>query len=336
MRRWQPLTDPVQGWSIVIGVPWALRALLPINLQFLQNINRDGLDRIILVVDRAKPGGADEFFADILERFSDLPLTVKYHPPRLAKVLAWIHRSKFYAATNWTIGIADCRTQFAIMHDFDLYPLDPDLFTKAVDAMRSNCWKFTGAEHASFDGLTPQDNLIGTWNLGVDVAWVRNNHKPIDCYHGIEKVNGRWVDLDPFSPLQNRTPQRGIVESLSSESFSHVTNLCSTYLSYSSGTIDKEDRQMDWRLHMLWYLLDLTDNNHPLDAVSDAMQQADTPFISIDGHSYDFSTEHHTCGNVVRDKIEPMENILFGQPRPQAVRYMDESVRFFDRFCSPD
>ena len=151
---WRPLEDPKPGFSIVLGTPWALRHLLPVNLRFVSRTDLDGLDRLHVVFDRTRRPGAEEFIASITEAFPDLPLDFRFHPRIAGRIVRRADQSKFYASLNWVTGLAACQTRHAILHDFDLYPVAPDFFSRIVDAMRERDLRFSGAEYTHFVKVT--------------------------------------------------------------------------------------------------------------------------------------------------------------------------------------
>ncbi len=327
MLRWKALPEPVPGYTIVLGVPFALRHLLTVNLDFVRKCTRDGLDRIQIVFDRREQAEGAAFIDSIRNGYGDLPLAFQFHPPRAGALVARVNRSKFYASLNWVTGLAECRTRYAVLHDFDLYPLDGDYFEKIHRAMRDGELRFSGAEYTHFDGLTDDDGLIGTWSLGIDAAWIRENFRPIECFHEVMPVNDRRVDLDAFSAIQASTPRRALAPDVGPGSYVHVRNLVSTYLLFSDG----RQARIAWRLHHLWYLESLAAPARDLDVVSEAMDASDGPTIEVDGHVVDLSGVHHTCANVLEREVLRTEEALFGELRPEIRRYLDSFAGYLER-----
>ena len=329
LLRWDRLDDPRPGYSIVLGTPWALRHLLEVNLCFVSRTDLTGLDCVIVVFDRVEQPGAEDFIATIREKLANsVPLTFRFHEQRAGRLIRGINQSKFYASMNWTTGIKHCATQYAIMHDFDLYPLVPEYFRSIVEAMEANLWRFSGAQHTHFDGLTEEDALLGTWSLGIDVRWLRANYRPTDCFHAVAQVNGRRVDLDAFSLIQSNTPQRGLAPGIGEASFAHVRNLCSTHLRFQKG----ERPKVVWRLHYLWYLQSLCGNEENMRAATASMQSASSPTLCVGECRVDFSNTRTTCANVLRDELTVMEHAVHGAVRPEVADFVDAYQLFLDRY----
>lgn len=327
LLTWRPLENPLEGYSIILGVPWALRHLLPVNLEFVQKTDIDQLHRIHIVFDRPEQDGGNEFMAIMRESFPKLPMTFRFHPPVAGKIVERINQSKFYASMNWTLGLSQCETRYAVLHDFDLYPLKPNYFTSMIAALGDRQLRFTGLELTHFDGLNDTHGLIGTWALGIDVAWLRQNFRPIDCFHAVEKINGRYFDLDAFTFIESRTPERALVDVVTAKDAAHVRNLCSTYLRFNK----RESVDVVWRLHLMWYLDSLCSHTDRLNQIINLMDAAQSPFLQVEEITVDFAPTHVTCANVLRDELLPMERFLFGQPRPLVLDFADSFERFLWR-----
>ena len=324
--RWRPHAPAKDGFSIIVGTPWALRHLLSVNLRFVALADLRGLDRVHVVFDRVRQGGgeAEALMSRLREAFPQLSLTFEFHDAVAGRLIGWINQSKFYASMNWVQGLRACRTRYAILHDFDLYPLVPHYFTAIVDAMRQQPLRFSGLEYTHFDGLRDGHRLIGTWALGIDVDWLRRHWRPIDCFHAVTRIDGRRFDVDAFSYIQSRTAERRVTASLSPADAAHVKNLCSTYLRFTKG----ESPPINWRLHYLWYLEELAGVPQRLTQLTRQMQAAAEARLTVDGQELDFREADVTCANVLRDGVQAMERVLYGECRPAVRRYLDAFEAF--------
>jgi len=316
----------------VLGCPWALRELLEVNLRFLSRQDQEGLRRVQVVFDRCERPGGEELAIELRAAFPDLPLTFRFLDPLAGSWVERLDRSKFYASLCWVTGLAECETRYAVLHDFDLYPLRPDLFRTLYAGMRSRGWRFSGSELTHYDGLDDEDGLIGTWQLGIDLEWLRQHHSPLDCFHAVREVGGRAVDLDAFSALQAATPARGLVPDLSPGDFVHVRNLVSTYLKLARGSTTA----IAWRLHALWHLRSLTrDGADLLEEVRQAMDQARSSWLEVRGQRVDFSGVHPTCANVLERDVVRLERALWGEVRDSARDYVAAFRSFLERQETP-
>ncbi len=229
---------------------------------------------------------------------------------------------------NWTLGLAQCETRFAILHDFDLYPLVPNYFTSMVDALQQRALRFTGVEWTHFDGLQSSHSLIGTWALAVDTAWLRATYSPIECFHAVELINGERFDLDAFTFIQSQTPQRDLVHTITEQHMAHVRNLVSTYLRFNKGELF----DVVWRLHHMWYLESLCGRKERLSVLTDLMNRAKSSELRVDDMTIDYANTHVTCANVLHKELVRMETFLHGCVRPEVLEYVHSFECFLWRF----
>lgn len=327
LLRWTPLSRCDDGFSIVVGVPWDLRHLLSVNLRFVSRTDLSRLTKLFIVFDRRVQPEMAEIELRIRLEYPELPLEFLHYPSAAGWVIERAHVSTFYNSMNTTLALGRCTTKYAVLHDFDLYPLRPDHFTAIVEAMRKNTWRFSGHELTHFDGLEDQDRQIGTWTLGIDVEWLRSKYRPIDCFHRVATHRGRRFNLDPFAWIQFQTQERGLTQGFDETAFCHVKNLCSTYLRF----LKRAPLQVAWRLHYLWYLEELSGDAGRLRQVVEAMNECTDGILHLDEHPADFRLAHASCGNVLRCELVAMEGFLFGGLRPEVGKYLDAFDRFIHR-----
>lgn len=326
MLRWAPLTSPEPGFSIILGVPWDLRHLLPVNLKFIAVTDTSDLRRIHVVFDRCYRPQMQEIEASARHRFSSLPLTFHHYDSLAGRLIEKVNVSTFYNSMNCATALRQITTRYAVLHDFDLFPVVPRYFNEIVSRMAERQWRFCGLERTYFDGLTDEDNILGTWALGMDVQWLRSEYHPVDIFHKVEPVRGQWTTLDPFSAIQRRTTERGLVETIDRAACCHVGNLCATYMRYRSG----EKVRFTWKLHYLWYL-EALDGRDRLDTIRSTMDQAEDGHLKLDDFEGDFSQVDPTCANVLGVQLEQMDSMLFGEYRPHVRAYVEAFGSFLSR-----
>ena len=332
LLRWTHTTGDRPGYCIVLGVPWMLRELLDVNLRFVDGCDLTDLDTIHIVFDRVAQPEGDDLIAQTKQRFPGLPLAFHFHPDRTGKLIGASNNASLFACMNWMLGLRAARTKYVLLHDFDLYPIEPLYFRNLHRNLRDRQLHFTANERTYFDGLTDEDNILGTWSLGIDADWLRENFKPVHCFHAVAKVFGRWTSLDGLTHIETHTDRRALCDVFLPDHAVHVTNLCSVYRRYRSG----QDFDPVWRLHLLWYLQFVAGDAAPMQQATEAMRQTTSPTLSFDRNTIDFSQSHHTCGNVVRDCITRMEHALQGSVRDQVAAYLAASDAFWPRFGRRD
>lgn len=326
LLRWSPLVEPEPGFSIVLGVPWHLKELLPVNLLFVSKTNLEGLARIHVVFDRRRREEMDRIEAEARAKFPELPLVFQHYPSLAGRIIEAANVSTFYNSMNCALALGRVTTGTAILHDFDLFPLNPDYFQAVVRRMREEDWRFCGLERTHFDGLTDEDDILGTWCLGIDVEWLRRTHRPVEIFHRLEKIRGRWVTLDPFSSIQRRTPRRGLVGEIGRGACCHVGNLCATWMRHQSG----QRVRFTWKMHYLWYLEALNGRDR-LDEIREKMDSTDDGILALEDFEGDFRNVDPTCANVLRVELRRMESFLHDRPRERILRFVDSFQAFLER-----
>ena len=323
---WPRAAELKPGYSVILGVPWHLRHLLEVNLRFLAKLDRRHLRAIHVVLDRASESERDRLERTARACHPQLPLVFQCYEGMAGRIVERLDISTFYNSMNCATALAAIDSTHAILHDFDLYPLRPDYFERMYQQMVRGRLHYCGVEVTCFDGLTSDDQVLGTWGLGMDVEWLRRTHRPIEIFHTMRTVGDRVISLDPFSESQLRPGvRRELVTSCSTDDFCHVKNLCSSYLRFSTGRWVS----IAWRLHYLWYLESLIGQRRLEDVIA-RMEAADGSLLEIDGRSVDFKATHPTCANVLRMELARMDEFLFGEVRPEVVRYVDAFWTFLD------
>jgi len=324
MLRWSPLEHHVSGYTIMLGAPWDLRHLLSVNLDFVSRTDLTNCHCIHVVFDRRRQPGYENIISEIQKKFPQLPLSFSHYARMPGFIVEKVNVSTFFNSLNCATVLPKIQTKYAILHDFDLYPLVPEYFESVYRTITDNGWHFCGLERTNFDGLTNEDNVFGTWCLGMDVQWLRSNFSPIDIFHRVQLVGDRLINLDPFSSLELRTSRRGPINSLNGEACCHVKNLCSTFLRFSTGRPAK----IVWRLHYLWYLEYISNEPSNFHAAIDAMERAESSILNVGNYIIDFAGTDPTCANVLRDELERMELVLHGQTRPKVMQYLEAFSKF--------
>jgi len=328
LLSWSKLKNPTPGFSIILGTPWALRELLEVNLRFVAHTNPEGFERMYIMFDRRKQSGAEKFIAEVREKFPDLPLEFHFYPAIVGALVERVNQSKFYATLCWVLGLRKCQSRYAILHDFDLYPIKENYFNNFISTIEKDGFRMCGLENTKFGGLKGSDKILATWGLAIDVPWIREKHHPIDCFHVESNVLGRSVEFDPFARLQVGLSERGLVEEINENEFAHVTNLVSTHLRFNKG----EPVTVAWRLNYLWYLESLVANSSRMEQVTKKMIEANSPELEFESHVVDFSAVHYTCGNVLAKRVMLMEKFLFGKCRKEVKEYVNAFSTFLLKY----
>lgn len=329
LMHWPAMKQPVEGYSIILGVPWMLRHVLSVNLRAISRCDLSRVVDIHVILDRPEKPGMRAYIAEHTKAWPDLPLRFSWQPRATGSICERVNVSTFYNGLNILTALSQCRARAAVLHDFDLYPLRADYFEKLGARILDDGLRFAGLERTVYDGLREDDDIYGTWGLSMDAAWLRNDRRPGEILHRQERLDdGRLIRLDPFSWMQLSEPKRGGVEGMTPADVCHVKNLCSTYLRLQS----RQPVHVAWRLHYLAYLEDVSAGTEERmrDTIAQ-MKAAPERIITMYGQEVDFTGVHWTCGNVLRREIFKLDEFLHGGVRPGVQEFADVSAEFMLR-----
>jgi hypothetical protein len=327
---WQRASATTVGYTIVLPVPWDIRHLLPVNLQFVSRTDLRDLHRIHIVFDRSRRPGVEKLLDDTRRQFSHLPLQFSFHPRIAGWVAERVGSAAFYHALSAVCALGESATRYAILHDFDLYPLVPNYFSDVYRALKDRGLKFAGHELSTYDGLVESDRILGTWCLGMDVDALRANYRASDCFHRIIRNGHRWQAMDPFTLIESMTPERDRVGTVIADGYCHARNLCSTYLQFVKG----QNPNIVWRLHYLWYLESLGGDDGAMRDATHAMEAATSASLHVRTCRADFFRTDPTCANVLAKEVRRMEEFVHRECRPEVNRFLLAFENFLDRYGS--
>lgn len=327
LLRWQqPHKQKIDAYSIIVAVPHVLKDLLPLSLRFIRHTMRANLHQIILCFDRPNFYHDEKLIALCNVNYPDLPLKFCYLPTASGLLATFIDRSKFYASLAWVTGLDECQTRYAIIHDFDLFPVLDRYFDHMYEILKSREMYVLGREWTDFGGLQEADCIYGSWGLGLNVEWIVQSFRPIDCFHRIDNFKGTKIDFDPFCWIQSKTSRRCSIET-HDDDFVHFVNIVSTYQRWMTG----QKMQPEHCLHSAFYLLDLVGFGPGIKSITDKMLDARSGVFSIDDRIIDFSYTNIDCARVVDHKICRLEKLLFGFIRKPVIDYIREFYDFLQR-----
>ena len=324
---WPSLHTTQTGYSLFIGVPWDLKELLGVNLTFIKNTKTPNLNEILIVFDKKEKKESTQFIAQIRDQFPSLPLRFFFYPTLSGSIIELFNSSSWYNAMNEVIGILHCQSDYIIFHDFDLYPLHPDYFETLYTETRDQGLHIGGTEYSSFYGLKPEDKILGTWALCLDLKWLRNTFHPIDVFHVWQRHQHSYVLRDPTTAIQFQTSKRNKINAITRNDFSHANNLCSVYLQLKK----KQIPSIAWRLHLLVYLYSLN-QAELLDNMITQMKTTSSGKLCIMGETISFETTDPSCSNVLESEINKLEIALYKKKRPLITNYIHTTRTFLNRF----
>ena len=208
--HWQPLQQPQQGYSIIIGTKSTLESVLLANLIFLQRQRLKNLYQTIVVFDRPADDTMRQFQQELVDRFAALNITCVNYSSRQATIARFINSGWTYSWMSWTTGMAQARTEYVLLHDLDALLLDPDFVEKRYNLCLSNRANYLGIQPYISYGFRQQDNLVGTMEMFCNAAMIRSRFRPIQIYDRWTRYQGRFTYCDTFIWSQMQSDGRHI------------------------------------------------------------------------------------------------------------------------------
>lgn len=206
--RWRPLDAPVDGYTFVVGVPWQLWDLVEIPLLSLQRARHPRLVETILAVD-ATPAQMAATYAPgrveaVLARFRDLsPRLVHYTRWQsiLSRAIDW---NWVDCWLTWVLGLAEVRSRYAFLHDFDAVVVDRDFCEAHVALLEQRGAVFAGVQEDPRYRCPDGARLLMTVELLLDAEHLRRTARPLDLFNSVAWVDGASVVYDILRAVQTR------------------------------------------------------------------------------------------------------------------------------------
>ncbi len=196
--EWEPLTNPEEGYTVVIGCMAALPDVAVMNLNLIQRMRTTSLRRVILVFDRPVSQMPEGLLERIESARGEIPVTVLNYSEHQYDVARSIQWGWVYAWMSWTTGIAHATTRHVLLHDLDAMPVNPDFFERRYQLAKNSGRDFFGIRWYKGNGIEPEDQLTTTFEMVLDAQTIRAKTRPIDGFNDIRVHKGRSVDLDTF------------------------------------------------------------------------------------------------------------------------------------------
>lgn len=197
--RSKPLTD---GCTVILGMCSRLPSILSANLKCLEASRWPELKETLIVVDAPRRRLPARFEREILSRHPSLNIRFFYYDERQYAVTEKIRLPYLYAWLSWCIGLAECRTRRALIHDYDALVLGGVMGRRYRDFIESKAL-IQGIGWYFVNGLSADDRLACTFEAFIDVDWFKR-FKPVRLLNQVGFLDGRTVDYDILLELQAR------------------------------------------------------------------------------------------------------------------------------------
>jgi len=320
---WSPLSDPSEGYTVIVGCHGLLGSLLLANLAMISRQDCRGIDRIILVIDRPRAQMPKDIEPVVRSRFGSLPIEFIYYRAwqrRIATMIGW---AWVFSWMSWAMGIASTRTRFAMLHDFDAFLLEPHILLDRYKLICQRQDTYVGTRFYGGNGLLESDHLAATYELIFDVQYVREHFQPIDLFNHVSKHEGRTIDYDTFLWAQHQHGSASVLP-IDEEHMVHPSQMICQFTE-----LLLHDRQPSRQpnLPLLPYFFDLGGEPNLIREHTRILSSQGVNEVPFFGRSLlldRLSMEHASW---LRKQAARLENTVHGEIRPHVSEYFDALER---------
>lgn len=322
--KWTPQHDVTDGYSLIIACNDNYRPILTANLMMVERQQTTHLDKVYVVFDRTPEEMGREFERETVGRFARLPIEFVYYSPAQVKVAREIDWPWLYAWIGWCQGIELSRTRYSILHDFDAFPVRPDIFEEQYRVIRDRGDVFVGVKYYNGNGLHLADELLTTWELILDGQYLRNHFQPIEMFSKIGRYQGRMVDFDTFLYAQTKVKQRSLAR-VGANDLVHPSQVISQVVELRNG---RRPVPRDGNLMFIPYIYFLAGEDELIRSTTEELQNASWPYLQYFGTRLDLRHQKETNAQWLRTQAERLEHAVAGGVRAPVEAYFDALLRF--------
>lgn len=233
---WGPLDAPQDGYTFVVGVPWQLWDLVEIPLLSLQRARHPRLVETILAVDATPAQMAATYTAArveaVLERFRDLSPRVVYYTAWQSLLSRAIDWNWVDCWLTWVLGLAEVRSRYAFLHDFDAVVVDRDFCEAHVALLEQRGAVFAGVQEDPRYRCPDGGRLLMTVELLLDAEHLRRTARPLDLFNRITRIDGVSVVYDILREVQTKVgSDRRVLHPIGLDQLVHPSQVISQWRS---------------------------------------------------------------------------------------------------------
>jgi hypothetical protein len=317
---WKPIENPQEGYTVLIGAVSRLAPLAIANLKSLATQDSRNLNEIIVVFDSIRNSKQVNIEKQIAAQLPDLPVRFCYYSPLQARIAGIIKWGWVYAWMSWTIGISQCKSRYAILHDLDALLIDPELMEQRFLAITTRKDKFVGIRWYLGNGIEAEDELVTTFEMIFDAVHVREHFKPLDVFNHVTLYQGRSVDFDTFLQVQSQTHGRSIAP-IEGQQMLHPSQMLCQYTYYMSrkNWVPGENNTL---LMIPYYLFLAGDELVMLDLTTN-IKASDSIHLPLLGRTMDVRNLTVVWAAWLREQIENFETNTRQEPDESVMEYLN-------------
>jgi hypothetical protein len=326
--RWEPMTRPVPGYTVIVGVPAPLERIALPSLKLIARQDRENLHEVLVVCDRPKAQMPTPIEEELQYAFPTLPMRFFYWSDTQRRVVNWLKFSWVDAWLSWCTGISRARTRHAFLHDLDAMLLRPTILQQQYRAIVDAEAPFVGVRHYCGNGIEPSDGFAVTFELMFDAEMVRRELDPVDLFNRVCRFEGRRVELDIFLHAQTILGQADHVP-VDASDLVHPGQLFNQFNELrrrSTYTLPESNN-----LPLIPYFLYLAGEPAVLSEHREAFEAADGEHVRFLGLQMDASRLSSSHAAWLVEQAKRLEQAFAGGLRPEVAMYLSAIGRYIER-----
>jgi hypothetical protein len=319
LTSWKPMDEPLPGYSVVLSCMQALAPVAVANLRLCAQQEATRLHEMILVFDCLVDDIPPEVVDVVREISSKITVRLSGYNKHQLSVTRLMNWGWVYCWLSWALAIGQARTRTVILHDLDAMPVDPRLFERLYDHWLEEGAEFCGISPYLNNGVTAEMNLVRTYEMAMDAAYVRERFGPFDLFNKFRLVDGRLVNFDTCLYPQWQSPRRAL-RSIDQAWLVHPSLLICHYVELVSGRSTLKN--INHSLPVLPYFLYLGGNVEPLEKAGPQIAQTAARIVSVFGRELGIDGVTPGQWAWMEKQIRRTEQSLFGETRPEIKEYL--------------
>jgi hypothetical protein len=225
-----PALEP--GCTALVGMCSRFPDVLLANLTCLNDNAWPELKEVLVVVDNVKGSLPEELEERSVAACTNFAVRIVYYNDVQFKTAERLCHPFVFSWLSWCVGLANCRTVHALLHDYDALVMS-DLLAHRYRMFVESGQIIQGLRYLCGPGLLKEDRLVCTTDAFVDVAWMRS-FPPIRHFNKTKTYEGRLINYDTTLEVQHNElafSQRGIVP-MTYEDLTHPSQMVCQFTAF--------------------------------------------------------------------------------------------------------
>jgi len=316
---WSKLTTAQEGYTAIVGCKHEMLLVANVTISLLVCQKSPNLRKIILVVDSVTTPELLSKAAKVAGSAGSIPIEVLFYTSAQHALARSFQLPYLYSWLSWCIGISAAGTTHIMLQDLDAFLLADDILEDRYVAMVNQQLSYFGDSAYNANGILATDGLVTTWELFIDLPFLREAFEPIDLFNRVGFHGGRSVDYDTLLWCQTQKGKSGhsLIDRVK---MVHPSQVVSQYteLQRKGRYVAPSGNNLYW----IPYLIDLGGENGLVKEYTNRIRSYPRTEIPFLGHTMDTSALSIDHAAWIRVQIGRLEAHLFGGIRQDTDDYL--------------